>query len=88
MGSATAREVAAIDVAALGAKADGSDTTPFVRTALDVQTNRTPRPFTHLEHFDLSELQRQSSILPPEVGCPAHGFTLNRFKRGFPIVFH
>jgi hypothetical protein len=35
IGSATARETATIDMAASGAKADGSDTTPSVRAALD-----------------------------------------------------
>lgn len=35
IGSTTAREAAIIDMAAYGAKADGSDTTPFVRAALD-----------------------------------------------------
>ena len=35
IGSTTAREVATIDMAAFGAKADGSDTTPVVRAALD-----------------------------------------------------
>jgi hypothetical protein len=33
-GSGTAREVTVIDMAALGAKADGSDTTPIIRAAL------------------------------------------------------
>ena len=33
--TATARETAVLDMAAYGAKADGSDTTPFVRAALD-----------------------------------------------------
>ena len=33
--STTARETATIDMAAFGAKADGSDTTPSVRAALD-----------------------------------------------------
>ncbi len=35
IGSATAREAATIDMATFGAKADGSDTTPCVRAALD-----------------------------------------------------
>jgi hypothetical protein len=35
LGSATAREAAVIDMAAFGAKPDGSDTTPSVRTALE-----------------------------------------------------
>jgi hypothetical protein len=35
IGSTTAREPATIDMAAYGAKADGSDTTPSVRAALD-----------------------------------------------------
>lgn len=35
IGSTTAREVVSIDMAAFGAKTDGSDTTPFVRAALD-----------------------------------------------------
>ena len=35
IGSTTAREVVSIDMAAFGAKTDGSDMTPFVRAALD-----------------------------------------------------
>jgi hypothetical protein len=35
LGTATAREAGVIDMAAFGAKADGSDTTPSLRAALD-----------------------------------------------------